>query len=609
MLTRSSSRSFFRSVVAVVLVVSIVALGVDAQVFPGGPAYRLPETQIGAKRADSQMAVAAAGRASLDFPPDTRDPIARECDQLAEHPADPLRIGQGVAIDAIPHNEAVPICEKAASHRPTRPRYAYLYGRALCAGQRYAEALRPLTFADQAGYALASVELAWMYERGLGVNPSLNEALRFYYRAGTAGLADDFLQGGMLLLNEKPPDYSEAASWFKRAAQGGSGWGSIYLGWLYQSGHGVAKDPVEAARLYEYSAKQGVFDGMYRLAMMYKRGEGLDQDYGAAAQWLYQAAKGGHVRAEEELGFLFASGQGVKQDYHAAFSWFVPAAQAGDVDAQYYLAALYDSGEAGDKNPAEAVSWYWKAAEQNDIESMYWLARHLREGSGVSWSEAQAMRWFRRAADAGFAPAQTALGQGYVQGLGQSAGQGVQDYNQGAYWLAKAAQQGDGWGEIDLGWLYDNGWGVEQDQQKARSLYQSASHSATSEAAETARKFLEATPSSAENTHTQPSDTSSDWVPGAIAIGVGVLALAAVFGGSSSHSDSSQQSSASSSAGVDPPSSAGAGFGGSDSSSSIPRTPVCHQVPVETASSTQNGACLTSPTSCGLSGATTLVCD
>jgi len=67
------------------------------------------------------------------------------------------------------------------------------------------------------------------------------------------------------------------------------------------------------------------------------------------------------------------------------------------------------------------------------------------------------MQWFRKAADKGFALSQSSLGWGYMKGLGQDVGQGMQDHRQAAYWFNLAAQQGEPHAQVSLGMFYEEG--------------------------------------------------------------------------------------------------------------------------------------------------------
>ncbi len=99
----------------------------------------------------------------------------------------------------------------------------------------------------------------------LACRKTRKQALRLYFRAGNAGIADAFAAGGELYLEENPPDYREAKSWLEQAVQGGSADGYADLGWMYESGNGVSRDPAKALGLFNEAAKRGSGEGMYRI--------------------------------------------------------------------------------------------------------------------------------------------------------------------------------------------------------------------------------------------------------------------------------------------------------------------------------------------------------
>ena len=51
-----------------------------------------------------------------------------------------------------------------------------------------------------------------------------------------------------------PPDYEQAAFWYKKAADQGYARAQINLGFLYEQGRGVSKDPATALSLYRRAA-------------------------------------------------------------------------------------------------------------------------------------------------------------------------------------------------------------------------------------------------------------------------------------------------------------------------------------------------------------------
>eukprot|EP01047_Picozoa_sp_COSAG01_P062468 COSAG01_NODE_7949_length_2979_cov_8.919792_1_plen_527_part_10 len=136
----------------------------------------------------------------------------------------------------------------------------------------------------------------------------------------------------------------------------------LNLGVCYHMGRGVDKDETEAAKWYRKAAEQGQHDAQCNLGVCYEDGEGVDQDEAEAAKWYRKAAEQGHRWAQYNLGVCYHNGEGVEQDEAEAVKWYRKAAEQGNSDAQYSLGICYKHGDGVDKDEAEAVKWYRKAA-------------------------------------------------------------------------------------------------------------------------------------------------------------------------------------------------------------------------------------------------------
>jgi localization factor PodJL len=116
-------------------------------------------------------------------------------------------------------------------------------------------------------------------------------------------------------------------------------------------------------------------------------------------------------------------------------------ANLGYAPAQLYLASLYENGRVGvKKDLAEARRWTERAAQGGDRTAMHNLALYAFEGVGGQPKNAPlAAQWFRRAADLGLVDSQYNLGRLYEQGLGVN-----QNPAEAYKWYLVAARSGDG---------------------------------------------------------------------------------------------------------------------------------------------------------------------
>ncbi len=115
--------------------------------------------------------------------------------------------------------------------------------------------------------------------------------------------------------------------------------------------------------------------------------------------------------------------------------------------------------------PAEETAPQQKAEAAAPIpESAISAEEARRKGVEAAKSKdyGEAMRWFRKAADEGNAVAQNDVGFLYQNGWGVP-----QDYAEAMRWFRKAADQGNAHAQNNVGFLYYNGWGVPQDYAEA----------------------------------------------------------------------------------------------------------------------------------------------
>jgi uncharacterized protein len=99
------------------------------------------------------------------------------------------------------------------------------------------------------------------------------------------------------------------------SAEGGLGTIEALMGDVYYYGHGVARDYTEAARWYRRAAENSNVMAQSTLGDIYYYGRGVPQDFVEAGQWWQLAAEQGMAVAQLNLGVMYANGDGVPQDY------------------------------------------------------------------------------------------------------------------------------------------------------------------------------------------------------------------------------------------------------------------------------------------------------
>jgi len=238
----------------------------------------------------------------------------------------------------------------------------------------------------------------------------------------------------------------EAVQWYRKAADNGVGSSQLSLAKMYYEGRGVQKDLTKALDWFRAAAEQGDTDAQVWIGDMYQEGLGVEKNDAEALKWYRKAALRGDAYGQILLASAYANGIGTPTDYQEAVKWMRMAARQGDETAQFFLAMAYERGEGVARDDHEAVYWFEKAAEQSEPDAMYGLAEMIALGRGTNKDPALASQWFKAAADAGVSH------EKMIESYTDSAG------------------EGDAASQYWLGVMYAVGRGIERDNAKAKEL-------------------------------------------------------------------------------------------------------------------------------------------
>ena len=123
----------------------------------------------------------------------------------------------------------------------------------------------------------------------------------------------------------------------------------------------------DGVRLIRLSANRNQPAAQYRLAKLYESGTGIAKDPVTARELIQRAAAGGNRIAMHDLGNYYAYGQGgLDRDMGTALDWFTKAAERGVVDSQFNVAFLREGNEGIPADLDTALFWYHVAARQGD---------------------------------------------------------------------------------------------------------------------------------------------------------------------------------------------------------------------------------------------------
>ncbi|MES5044843.1 cell division protein PodJ [Rhizobium nepotum] len=137
----------------------------------------------------------------------------------------------------------------------------------------------------------------------------------------------------------------------------------------YTEGRGLAADRTEAAKWYRLAADRGLAPAQYRLANLYEKANGVERNLSEAKRYYTLAAEQGNAGAMHNLAVLLASDAAGQPDFTAAAQWFIKASELGVRDSQFNLAILYARGSGVKQDIEESYKWFSIAAKDGDTDA------------------------------------------------------------------------------------------------------------------------------------------------------------------------------------------------------------------------------------------------
>ena len=144
--------------------------------------------------------------------------------------------------------------------------------------------------------------------------------------------AEDWNALGNQAVDEKRG--TEAVAYYQRAAALEDLKGLTNLGWCFEAGIGVEKDPEQAAQLYAIAAMRDYTPALTNLGYCYTFGIGVEANEAKALACFRKGAEEGFPRAQFLLGEAYRRGAGTPVNEEEAVKWYQSAAWQGYPSAQ-----------------------------------------------------------------------------------------------------------------------------------------------------------------------------------------------------------------------------------------------------------------------------------
>ena len=129
---------------------------------------------------------------------------------------------------------------------------------------------------------------------------------------------------------------------------------------MYYEGKGGPPDYTEAAAYFRKAARGGIASAQHNLGIMYEHGWGGEQSAGEAAKWFRKAAEKGLAESQFRIGLMYADGNGVDRNYVLAYMWLSLAAEQGEENAIASRDLLTGKMAAGEVSRAQELTREWK---------------------------------------------------------------------------------------------------------------------------------------------------------------------------------------------------------------------------------------------------------
>lgn len=249
----------------------------------------------------------------------------------------------------------------------------------LTAAEALAEPKTPVTTSDSihGDDAESLLRLGRACLHGDGVPKNLPKAFELFSAAAEKGNADAmggvgyFYNNGVVVAK----DPVKAAEWFRKGAEKGSpksrlNLGKVMLAGLPEGELGTAdlakRD--EALRWIRMAADQSLPEAAFDFGKIHYFGDHhMAQDYKLAAAYLKLAAEAGIADAQNMMGAIHQSGSGTPIDDKKAEYWYRKAALQGHARAQANLGQVLGPTVEDRNTRIEALAWLMLAMEQDDV--------------------------------------------------------------------------------------------------------------------------------------------------------------------------------------------------------------------------------------------------
>ncbi len=274
-------------------------------------------------------------------------------------------------------------------------------------------------------------------------------------------------------------NFERARSWFDRGVAYGDAQSQYCLGLLLMNGYGGQKNVAKATDLFKAAERQDFASAQVEMGVLYLD-QGQPEDLRIANDYFDLAARYGHMEAHYYLAEMIYHGVGRDKACSQALVYYKSVAEKADPlvsswleanrayeDGDYELALLdyLAAAEQGYEKAQNNVA-YLLDAQQSSVPPPSWLMRPAPKAGLLHNPSLSLIEW-TRSSKQGNTDSLVKMGDYYLNGIGatKDVDKAVQCYmGASEYHLSAQAL-------YNLGWMHENGIGLNQDYHLAKRYY------------------------------------------------------------------------------------------------------------------------------------------
>jgi TPR repeat protein len=363
----------------------------------------------------------------------------------------------------------------------------------------YTRATKWYSMANDLGHIDATYRLGRLYELGLGITQDYEYAFELYTVAKKGGLSEAMVKLANMYQNGFGVniDYKQAFDYYIEASEQGNVDAQFKLGQMYAQGIFKSTNTLEALKWFTRSYLQGNDTVRESLYLLYDGDEPYESIfYSRMAKILRSYAKNeeyhmGEIHASipeiyARLCHIYINGRGVQKDSGLAWHYFSVALQLNNYPSIFIFSE--PAFHILKDDMSDVYNMALKQSKNND-SSAYIILGILYLGGVILLEETKdgdkniyssVFEDMVDLSDNGSYDANLSIGTVIVP----------KDHKIAFTYFLKAANTGDSWAKLIVGFMYHCGYGTEQNFTKASEYYQNLSSSRLDSIAKTALGYL-----------------------------------------------------------------------------------------------------------------------